>query len=235
MAKHTCLEQIVSLGLFGGLRQSEGGFLSFERTPLLLSKNEASTARTGRAVWLDEPAGWFATEESDINALAEWMPEYVAPNFLLASNTQSCWKCGCSTPVFSVASKGDYLARLPLCEEDDATTEGVVWTMAESGTFIGNLTLVNGSVRRSLARHCPNYRVDFSKTAESNYFINHCRSCDAKLGDFYMHNEPGGAFFPTTEVQATKIQLRKVEVPLLSQGSASITTPDLLPFCSVID
>ncbi|MGF7192452.1 hypothetical protein JOE11_005530 [Robbsia andropogonis] len=135
------MERIVSMGLFGRLRGTVGDFLSFERTPLLLSKNEESVALARRAVWIDEPTGWFATDGSDVDALGECMPEYVAPYFFLASNTQSCWKRGQCIPVFCVSSKGDYLARYVFDREDeqDESTEGVVWTIAYSGTFIRNL------------------------------------------------------------------------------------------------
>ncbi|WP_053064247.1 hypothetical protein [Caballeronia mineralivorans] len=238
MATNPDLIQLLATGLFGRLQQGDVASLTFERTPLLLSKNEGAAAAAGRAVWLDEPGGWFATDESDVNALVEWMPEYVAPYFFLASNQQRCWKCGRATSVVCLASKGGYLARHSL-DEDEADdvedAEQVAWSIADSGTFIGNLTLVNGRVRRFLAENCPNYRVDFSKMAESSYFMNHCDYCDAKFGDFFMHNEPGGAFFPTTEHEASFIRMRRVDMPLLVQGSASITTPDLVPFCSVFN
>jgi hypothetical protein len=40
--------------------------------------------------------------------------------------------------------------------------------------------------------------------------MNHC-SCGAKLGDFYLHNEPGGAFFPTSESTAREIELKRID------------------------
>src|SRR5262249_14800539 len=40
------------------------------------------------------------------------------------------------------------------------------------------------------------FRFAFSKKANGHYFANHCRWCDALQGDFYDHNEVGGAFYP---------------------------------------
>jgi hypothetical protein len=37
--------------------------------------------------------------------------------------------------------------------------------------------------------------------------MNHCNQCNSKLGDFYMHSEPGGAFQPLTSEEARTIKL----------------------------
>jgi len=229
------VHQLLATNLFGRIHEEDPGYLTLERTPLLLSKSEASIATAGRAVWLDDPGGWFVTDKSDVNSLLQWMPQYVAPYFFLASNKQLCWKCDRSTEVFCLSSKGGYLNRCwPDDDEDGEEAAQPVWSIADCGTFIGNLTLVNGRVKRFLSENCRNYRLDFSKMAESNYFMNHCDHCDAKFGDFFMHNEPGGAFFPTTEYEAGLIKLLRVEMPMLVHGSASVTSPDLLPFCTEI-
>lgn len=41
----------------------------------------------------------------------------------------------------------------------------------------------------------PAYRLDHSATADSDYVMNHCVKCGAKLGDHFMHNEPDGPFY----------------------------------------
>lgn len=230
------LARVVSSGLFGNLAEDLGDFVVFERVPLLIAKSEESAARSGMAKWDDGAKGWFAIEESDVGALAGWMPDYAAIGFCLAINRQQCWKCSRNTSVFCIAARDGYLAQ-DLLYEDEASgkVDSVVWTPINTGTFIGNLTLLNGSVRRLLAERCPTYRIDFSRTAESSYFMNHCEYCDATLGDFYMHNEPGGAFFPTTEDEARQIELWRVDLPLLAQGSAAFTSPDLTHFCTYID
>lgn len=60
--------------------------------------------------------------------------------------------------------------------------------------------------------------------------MNHCTSCGAQLGDFYMHSEPGGAFFPITPAAARVIRLRRLQVagrPTIT-GSPSMVHPNLI-------
>ncbi|MHC1763394.1 MAG: hypothetical protein AB9869_03665 [Verrucomicrobiia bacterium] len=48
-----------------------------------------------------------------------------------------------------------------------------------------------------------------SKMAGSSYFMNLCR-CGAHFGDFFLHSEPGGAFFPDSEVDTSRIVIEKL-------------------------
>jgi len=229
------LDEIVQTGLLGRLTSEDNGFFTFERAPLLLSKKEEAIARAGRAIWLDQPAGWFAAKGSDINSLAGWIPDCIAARPFLATSSSSCWKCGDSTPVHCLALPQGHLSlEFRDDDEDDGESEGAVeWRLADCGTFISNLTLVNGSVQRYLKTACPSYCLDFSKKAEGSYFMNHCKHCGAKLGDFFMHNEPGGAFFPTTEGAARGITLRSIDATLLACGGTSVQSPDYMPCCTV--
>jgi len=61
-----------------------------------------------------------------------------------------------------------------------------------------------------LAKH-PQFENRESKTAEANYYTNTCL-CGAHFGDFFLHHEPGGAFFPNTEKEAGLISIE--ELPL---------------------
>ncbi|WP_423395547.1 hypothetical protein [Burkholderia sp. LMG 21824] len=231
------LDEMLKIRLLGDLRDDCDDIVTFERTPLLLSKQEQAEALVGRAVWLDDPTGWFATDNSDIEVLSGWMPHYVAPYFYIAQNIQSCWRCGEISPVYCLASTGDYLERL-LDYDDDDRIKTIDWTISSYGsfvgTFIGNMTIVNGTVRRLIRGHCSNYYIDQSKMAESSYYMNHCVKCGAKFGDFFMHSEPGGAFFPVSEGEAKSITLTKIALPLLVRGSGSVSSPDMLPFCTFV-
>ncbi|CAG9266202.1 conserved hypothetical protein [Burkholderia diffusa] len=233
------LRDVTQLRLLGDLREDRGDIVTFERTPLLLSKRERTDALAGRAVWLEDPAGWFATDESDIETLTGWMPHYVAPYFYIAKNHQSCWRCGETSPVYCLASTGDYLERRQDFDDEDHLVKVVEWNIAEYGSFVGtfisNMTMVNGKVGRFIKERCSSYYVDYSKMASSSYYMNHCVACDAKFGDFFMHNEPGGAFSPMSENEARSIQLSRIDLPLLVQGSASFSSPDMLPYCTCVD
>jgi len=81
----------------------------------------------------------------------------------------------------------------------------------------------------ALRRVNPGYRKRFSKTAGMSYYMNHC-SCGAQLGDFYMHSEPGGAFFPATPQAARAIRLHRLKLqgPLAITGAPSMVHPNLV-------
>ena len=51
------------------------------------------------------------------------------------------------------------------------------------------------------------YYFDFSKQSSGSYYMNHCKNCKSKLGDFYMHSEPEGAFLPMSSEAAGSIKL----------------------------
>lgn len=88
-------------------------------------------------------------------------------------------------------------------EEDEAG--GEFYVLSNIGTLPDKLLAI-------IQEYCPGYRYTHSRTAMTSYFRNHCLRCDAPLGDFYMHDEPGAAFFPETEEECQRLVL--VELPL---------------------
>ncbi|MCY0852528.1 hypothetical protein [Cupriavidus sp. D39] len=184
-------------------------------------------------MWSDAPRGWFAGASSDLDALANRLPDVMATHYFLATASTTCWQCRESTPVFSLAVPPAHLTQYPLPDDDDGPITAVAWEVAECGSFLSDLVELSGSVRKLLAAHCPAYRVDYSHTADANYLMNHCASCGEKQGDFYLHHEPGEAFFPTTKDEAARITLQQVNAPLLAQGATAITSDDLMPYCAM--
>ena len=57
----------------------------------------------------------------------------------------------------------------------------------------------------------PHFQKRTSKTAGTAYYMNTC-GCGAHFGDFYVFSEPGGAFSPTEEDEASRITIE--ELPL---------------------
>jgi hypothetical protein len=50
----------------------------------------------------------------------------------------------------------------------------------------------------------PRFKVGFSKQAGKSYYMNHCKTCDAHFGDFYLDTR---AFSPTSIEEAEAIRL----------------------------
>lgn len=58
------------------------------------------------------------------------------------------------------------------------------------------------------------YFPDKSAMANQSYYMNHCERCGVKLGDWFLHAEPDGCFFPGNE--RTKIATHNI--PLEAQA-----------------
>ena len=98
---------------------------------------------------------------------------------------------------------------------------------------IGTVSNVSGlaqAVLVQLRSHTARYRPAYSKQVGATYYMNHCEHCGAKLGDFYMHSEPGGAFFPRSPADASKRMLRKVDAPFAANGSAGYASDNFVEF-----
>jgi hypothetical protein len=59
----------------------------------------------------------------------------------------------------------------------------------------------------------PHIEWRFSRTAGDSYWANICPHCGALFGDFFLHCEPGGAFFPEDDDNASRIQIHTLAVP----------------------
>ena len=70
--------------------------------------------------------------------------------------------------------------------------------------ILTNISEMPESIFQHITTAHPRYRKHPSRTAGQTYYANICE-CGANFGDFYLHSEPDGAFFPTTEEQATQM------------------------------
>jgi hypothetical protein len=76
------------------------------------------------------------------------------------------------------------------------------------------ISQVNDAAATCLKRLSPDFYPDYSGAAGQTYWLNHCEKCSAKIGDFYLHSEPGHAFFPTADEEISKIKLIRIDIPL---------------------
>ena len=169
-----------------------------EITFLDVPYNEKDEAKKLGARWHPERKQWYIPAGINIDPFDKWLPaplaEAIAPIYLLQS-TEQCYQCQQSTPVFALAVSGFKDA-----DEEEPLEEFVVLnTISDLPPHIMNL----------LKQRCPRYFIDYSKMTQSKYLMNHC-TCGAKLGDFYMHDEPGGAFAPTSEYESRNISVTRI-------------------------
>jgi len=75
--------------------------------------------------------------------------------------------------------------------------------------LLTNITEMPEAVYEHISATHPRYRKHFSRTVQHTYYANLCE-CGANFGDFYLHSEPGGAFWPTEVEQATRMSITKL-------------------------
>lgn len=80
------------------------------------------------------------------------------------------------------------------------------------GFAVSNITAVDAALWRQLERW-PSFRFGYSHSAQGRYLANHCPSCRALQGDYFLHCEPAGAFFALKGAAPGAIAL----TPLLGQ------------------
>lgn len=167
---------------------------------------EKDEAKRLGAKWNPERKVWFVPAGLDTAPFIRWFPQppkvpapkpvqmIHAPVWLLTS-TDRCYRCGKETPVFALSAQ-----MLVDFEHDD---DGEIYyqhitTRQHGHISLYNLEMLDVQVASLLKQLAPNFRPDHSKTQAKRVYMNHCQHCAAKLGDHFMHREPGGAFCPSS-------------------------------------
>ncbi len=127
------------------------------------------------------------------NQEAEYSVIAMAPFYLLKS-TEDCYKCKKPSLIVAFAAIG---------------LEGYEETSEELIQF-SYVTGLPDWLKILLKNEFSNYYFDWSHTAGDSYYMNHCEHCGARFGDFFLHSEPDGAFFPQSQEEASSIEVFKL-------------------------
>ncbi len=118
--------------------------------------------------------------------------ETFSPPFYLFRSSEDCWKCGKTCRVVALASG------------------------KEEPFVLSDIRSMPDEFLLAITAAQPNYERRHSKMADTEYFMNTC-PCGAHFGDFYLYCEPGGAFFPTEEDEASRVEV--IELPIEGEHS----------------
>lgn len=190
------------------------------RVDLTVPFSEKEEAKQLGARWDSSSKVWFVPDGVDPHAFQRWLPSppdvtIRANSYSVAQTGDACWKCGEFTRMYSFLLPTGYQT----FEQGDDDVEA--WFTNEGQSMVSYVTDLLPSVAariKSIARY---YYLDFSKTTNSSYWMNHCEHCGMKQGDFAMHCEPGGAFFPMDEEALASIKLQLVSEAFSCNGSTS--------------
>jgi hypothetical protein len=163
---------------------------------------EKDQAKELGARWDPRVRKWYIPENSDLDpyAFAKWHAiseekgglRITGPIFLAESITL-CWKCKGAAPVIALAT-------------EDYQSDGHPYIV-----FLDSIRELPPRLVAILSERFEFFRKDNSRTAGMAYFMNHCH-CGARLGDFYLKEEPGSAFLPITPEGGARITLRQLPI-----------------------
>ena len=123
-----------------------------------------------------------------------------------ASAPMECWSCKRETRVTAL------IALPPVYLNDDGAQEEL-----DEPVFVQNIGELPEEALAELRVINPNLWLDHSQTAGQEYFMNHCRHCDAKIGDHYVM-KLGGPLLPLEDAGLPAIQLASAKAPVMLEN-----------------
>ena len=118
---------------------------------------------------------------------------HVEPPLHVASTMILCWRCGADMPAIALIAPNVPEAEGEIC-------------------VLLNIRELPPPVLKWIRQHFPTLRLKFSKTTLSKYYANTCPKCGVLSGDFFLHEEPGAPFFPTTKEEAKHLSIETIPV-----------------------
>ncbi|MEE4180946.1 DUF5710 domain-containing protein [Pseudomonas viridiflava] len=213
-----------------------------ERINLAVPFAEKEEAKSLGARWDTTLKTWYIPEGVEIGPLIRWLPVtqqadlehgpefYIrAPYYYVIESISSCWGCSNLTRVFSFKlpeqhEEFDYYIDE---DEDFALTSNLgEWKPRGHRGTVSDVETLSPSVTKQIQRFTGKFKLAYSKTVGRRYWMNHCEHCGAKLGDFFMHSEPGGAFFPTAPHEAQRMTLIRINERFHANCSVSFASED---------
>jgi hypothetical protein len=140
-------------------------------------------------MWLAAHLGTFYCQNMHDNK------HKIHPPLYLIGKKIYCWNCDSKMPAIALLAPN----------VDD--TEGEVCILSDIQELPKNVYFF-------IKNRVPSFRMKYSKTAGHKYLGNTCPKCGFLSGEFFLHAEPGGPFFPVDENDAKSLYIR--EIPLKS-------------------
>jgi hypothetical protein len=186
---------------------------------------EKDAAKSLGARWDAARKSWFVPDGIDTALFEKWLPQITVQSsrYFIAESSRDCWKCQQVSPVFGLVLPTGHEEWTQLddsdraFESDDAyqawldSDESVGWVIQESPCVLLYVTHLPEIVQLRLQSRTDRYYRDFSKTTQSSYWMNHCRLCGTRQGDFETIEEYDSPFRPAELQSADKISLRQYD------------------------
>jgi hypothetical protein len=121
-----------------------------------------------------------------------------SPIYLLRAS-EICWECGSRQEVIALATR----------HLSDCIPEANALHAEDEPLMLDNIIDMPPAILEYLRSVHPRYEKRANKTAGFAYYVNTC-SCGAHFGDYMLHLEPHGAFWPDSKEQAGRITIEEL-------------------------
>ncbi len=199
------------------------------RIDLVVPFHEKDEAKKLGARWDPQKKVWFVPDGTDAGPLRRWVHASRDINvrsgkYFILTTRRTCWKCDTPTTVFAFALPAGHQT---LEFENDAEQVGS-WQDIDISALPHYIGSLSDSVRNRIQTLTPHFRLDFSKTTNSWYWMNHCEHCGMKHGDFELFCEPEVAFMPLTAQSTKAIQIEEILEPFEALAGGYMYEPEFL-------
>lgn len=98
-----------------------------------------------------------------------------------------CWRCGWGIDVYAFISK-----TINVLDISEAGLEESGWRIPDgSPCLLSEITFVDENLDSYLKEYYPYYFLDYSKTLDKHYYMNHCHRCGAKQAESGLYHANG--------------------------------------------
>lgn len=183
-----------------------------DRTYLYVPFEERAEARALGARWDFQRKCWYIGALQDPGPYRRWLDDrtaessrehwysIVSEQAAVACTKARCWKCRTSAEVICIYCQSGWV-------DGDRYEDFTV----------SNITAIDDALRRQLERW-PLFRFGYSKVAGGRCLANHCAHCHTLQADYYLHCEPGGAFFTLKTAPAGAMVLERLNGRVCMDG-----------------
>ncbi len=78
--------------------------------------------------------------------------------------------------------------------------------------ILTNITRLPPELSQYFDKKHPLFEIHYSKTNREYYYMNTCSRCHAHFGDYFLHSEPSGSFFPMSKKKASTIMTEDLPI-----------------------
>jgi hypothetical protein len=146
--------------------------------------------------------------------------------YYVARTQFPCWHCGISTQLLALAVPHSHVTL-------DAESQAEVWQRADANALLFYVERLPADIQRRLHELSQSFGLGNSAATLDAYWANHCEHCGTLLDDHELHCEPGGAFMPSSEADASTIELLEIREPFEAVAAGYAPEPEFFRFMRV--